>query len=82
MAELDELEQRKKELELRRDIRRLERSERLSEHAPKWSWLWIAPLGLVGAVIILGGLIDGPIGITAVGLALLVPVWLKVRGKR
>lgn len=52
MAGLDELEQHKKELELRRDIRRLERSERLSEVVPKWNWLWVAPLSLVGVVII------------------------------
>ena len=90
MSDLEELERRKKELELRRDIHRLERNERITEklsrasesamevtagvvttvversaRTGRWSWLWVAPLGLVGAYLVLGGLVDGPIIIAA-----------------
>jgi hypothetical protein len=60
---LEELEQRKKELELKRDIAKLERNERLAKELPvsvgAWSWMWVAPLTLVGLYFLLLGLADG-----------------------
>lgn len=107
MSDIDELERRKKELELRRDIRQLERNERFgqkvsqvadgaksatadiastvverSSRTGKWSWIWVAPLTLFGAYLVLGGLVDGPILIAGIGVLLLVPAWFKVSGKK
>ena len=106
MTSLEDLERRKKELELRRDISRLERNERaankassmagqaseiasgLSESvksqkakATTWSWFWVAPLGLFGGYLVLGGLVDGPVLIAVVGLVLLLPTIAKLLGR-
>lgn len=43
MNTLEELERRKKELELRRDIARLEKQERLFSNFDS-AWLWAVPL--------------------------------------
>ena len=107
MSGLEDLERRKKELELQRDIRRLERNERVAQklsqaaddakdvtaqltsgvlersaRTGKWSWIWVAPLGLLGAYLVLGGLVDGPVLIAGVGALLLVPAWFKVSGRK
>lgn len=107
MSEIEELERRKKELELKRDIARLERNERIANKASKianeakgitsnvsksvvargtrtasWSWIWVAPLTLFGLYLVLGGIVDGPIIIAAVGAICLVPIFAKFTGRR
>ena len=106
MPELEDLEKRKKELELRRDIARLERNERIAHKAadiaadasnlaagisatvqakkasaPTWSWLWVGPLMLLGLYLIAGGLVDGPIALSLVGVVLVVPALGKLFGR-
>ena len=103
MTSLEDLERRKKELELKRDIARLERNERIGNKASSfaaqatelasdvsdsvktqkvkskgWSWLWVAPLALLGAYLVLGGLVDGPITVALAGFVLLLPAIAKL----
>lgn len=88
MSTMEELEQRKKELQLRSDIARLEREERARGIAAKtaaWSWWWVGPLSLVGIFFALFlGLGESEVQLfpIALGLMLLVPLLLKVLGAR
>jgi hypothetical protein len=73
--ELDELERRKKELELRRDIARLERNEKVARAITHFDrhLLWVIPFALVGAIFIVGGIHDGEAWIVVLGICLLAP---------
>ena len=102
--DLEQLERRKRELELRRDIARLERNERLSTKTAEiassasglaedvsanlsakrvriggWSWVLVVLSTLLGGYLVLGGLVDGPIWIAAIGAVFLVPLYAKLR---
>jgi hypothetical protein len=85
MTPIEELERRKQELQLRSDIAKLEREERLRASSSKidsWSWKWVAPLSVVSLYFVLGGVEDGKPGAIVVGLVLLVPLLLKVLRSR
>lgn len=56
MSDLEQLKKRKEELMLEREVAKLERRKRLDKAAARWSWFWVAPLALVGGVLILLGL--------------------------
>lgn len=81
MSELEELEQKKKELQLREEIAELERKERMrnaSNNFAQWKWVWVAPLTLVGAFFFLGGLLDDKGAALVLGILMLIPVGLKL----
>lgn len=85
MSTLEELEQRKKELQLRSEIARLERENRVRATSAKtaaWRWWWIAPLSVAGVFLAAAGLGDNQPGAVFLGLVLLVPLLLKVLGSR
>ncbi len=78
MDSLEELAKRKKELELRRDIARLERMNRWAKIASDlkidWSLIWVVPFTLAGAFFIVAGVHDGYVPIFIVGVLLLILV--------
>lgn len=96
MGELEELERRKRELELRRDIAKLERNERLANKASKvsgaatsasaratskvasWGWFAVSICTGIGGFLLVGGLQDGKLAITAVGVVFLIPLYFKL----
>ncbi len=84
---LEELQKRKEELELKRDIARLERYERYSaatrDLAAKFDWnmLWMIPLtGFCVFLIIAAIHDDWPLGLVIGGVPLLItlPCWRRV----
>lgn len=101
MTNLEELESRKKKLELERDIAGLEKNERWRVRRTKitettsgvaasvsakarakiggWGWFSVSVCALIGAVLVLGGLFDGALGIVAVGAVFLLPLLIKLR---
>ena len=61
MDSLEALEQRKKELLLRKEIAKLEAQERRTEKVAKFtSWWLIVPMGAIGAVFTAVGLAADP----------------------
>ena len=85
MDSMEALEQRKKELLLRKEVARLEAQERTDGLLGRLSSWWIViPLGLVGAYVLLFG-IDGrgSVPLLVIGFALIaVAVTLRLRGDR
>ncbi len=84
MTTIEELEQRKKELQLRSEIAKLERGERAQEAQSRissWSWWWVAPLGVVSAVLLMGGLDTSQPSVILAGVVLSFPVILKLRNR-
>ncbi len=72
MDDLNELKRRKEQLELERDIARLEREARIgqavtervdgigakADRITKWSWAWVGPLTAVGLWCMAMGTLD------------------------
>jgi hypothetical protein len=58
MSELEDLKERKEQLLLEREVAKLERRKRFDHMASRWSWYWVAPLALIGAVFIVMGIDD------------------------
>ena len=82
---MDALEQRKKELLLRKEIAKLEAQERTDSALAKFSSWWIVlPLALCGALVVLVGTGARELApLIAIGLALFgAAVVLRVRGSR
>ena len=81
MNNFEELEIRKRELQLKSDIAKLERSERIrnASSAASWSWLWVGPLGLLGCFLIIAVLTGfNDSGFTGViGAIALAPMAIK-----
>ena len=83
---IEELEKRKKELQLRHDIAKLERGARIrdasssmSAKSSSWNWWWVAPLGILGLVwAVAGAASDGKQLAIIPGLLCVVPFLLKV----
>ena len=73
--ELEELERRKKVLELRRDIARLERNERIAQAFIHFDrhLLWVVPCTLGGIFFLVVGIHDGWLPAVFIGVCLLVP---------
>lgn len=73
--ELEELERRKKELELRRDIARLERNEKITNAVTHFDrhLLWVVPCTLGGIFFLVAGIHDGSLLAVLIGVCLLVP---------
>lgn len=76
MADIEELKRRKEQLELERDIARLERearvgqavsvgvdkvSERVDKIA-KWSWMWVVPVTILAVLAVIWHLTRGLLG--------------------
>ena len=81
---IEELEKRKRELQLRHEIAQLERSERMrgasskwSSRAASWSWWWVGPLTLAALFWILIALAAPMVPAIVLGIPFLVPVFLK-----
>jgi hypothetical protein len=86
-SEIEELKKRKEELELKRDIAKLERRElheQKLESVSKWSWKWVGPLTVAGLYFLVGGIAEWPGKGVAVpiGLVMLSPAFLKIFNKR
>lgn len=58
MTDLEDLKKRKERLLLEQEIANLERKQRLGNVAGKWSWKWVAPLGLFGIFALASSLIQ------------------------
>jgi len=73
--ELEELERRKKELELRRDIARLERNEKIVQAIADFDrhLLWVVPCTLGGLFFMIVGIHDGWFVGVLMGVFLLAP---------
>ena len=85
MNSLETLEQRKKELLLRKEIAKLEAQERTDSALPKFSSWWVVvPLWAIGALALLLGFADSGLRpFLAIGFALIgAAVMLRVRGSR
>lgn len=84
MESLEALEQRKKELLLRKEIAKLESQERTDGQLAKFSSWWIVvPVGVIGALLFLGGIQEGAPQAILPGLAMIgAAVTLRVRGTR
>lgn len=96
MANIDDLRKRKEELELQRDIARLEREARVAQNVSdgmqevgakvdkiaKWSWYWVFPVTLLGAFALFLALNKSSVGHFVVAALLLVPIAAKLIGKR
>lgn len=80
MDSLEELEQRKKELLLRKEVKKLEAQERRGEKVAKFaSWWVIGPMGLIGLWLTIGGISAEP-GLLVVGVpALAGAVYLAMQ---
>ena len=81
MSELEELERKKKELQLRQEIAELERKERMrsaSNNFAQWNWMWVAPLTIFGAFLFIVGIGNGEPAPVIFGVLLLIPVGLKL----
>lgn len=86
MSDLEELRRRKEELELQRQIARLERreqigsaAERVKDRTARWSWWVVGPLTFIGGIFTLHGFGNGGVPSAIFGLALLLPVLAKLR---
>jgi hypothetical protein len=77
MNTLEELEQRKKELLLRKEVAQLERSERFRVKSAAWSWWWVGPLTFIGGFCIVAAFADGVIAPAFIGILALIPVAIK-----
>lgn len=96
MADLEELKRRKEQLELERDIARLEREarvgqavsggvDRVSERVDKiakWSWMWVVPVTLLAVFAVILAFDKETVGHTLAAVLLLVPIFAKMIGKR
>ncbi len=92
MADLENLKKRKEQLELERDIARLEREARVGHavsegvsNVTKWSWKWVAPLTALGLWWFLMGTFDMKQYQTIlyiIGGVLLIPFVLKLLGNK
>lgn len=86
MADLEELERRKRELELQQEIRKLEASERLAENANQaantvakvggWGWGATSASTVAGLLFLI--LADGTTISYIIGAFLLLPIVFKV----
>ena len=86
MSNIEELERRKRELELRRDIAQLERNERIADETKRvasiplktsgWSWPTIAACAIIGAFFLV--LADGTTISYIIGAALMLPLIFKI----
>ncbi|MGV8805338.1 MAG: hypothetical protein ACWA6Y_10300 [Polaromonas sp.] len=86
MSDIEDLERKKRELELRRDIAQLERNERIADGSAKlaavplktggWSWGKIAACTIVGALFLI--LADGTTISYVIGFLLMLPLVFKV----
>lgn len=84
MSELDnieELKKRKEKLLLEQEVARLERKQNLGKSAG-WSWVWVGPLALVGAFLLMVGLDEGEPVPIVLALFALTPVAMKLFFKR
>lgn len=72
MDAIEELEKRKKELELRRDIARLEKEERRAGAYSRKNLLWVVPLALAGGIYFIIGLAEGNVPMIAVASVMLI----------
>jgi glycerol-3-phosphate acyltransferase PlsY len=85
MSDLEELEKRKQELELRRDIANLEHKERtrvgrskLSGTITSWRWWWVGPLSILGVFWSIAGFDGGEPGAGVLGIIFTLPLILKL----
>ena len=81
LSNIEELKKRKEQLLLEQEVARLERKQNMSK-ASAWSWKWVAPLTLIAAFFVLGGLGEGEAAPVVLGLVGLVPVAMKLYFKR
>ena len=81
MSDIEELQKRKEQLLLERDITQLQRNKRLTTTFQGWSWLWVAPLSCFSVFMLVMGLSElnrnGIVGI-ALAAVTITPLVLKV----
>lgn len=86
MDTIEQLEQRKKELELRREIARLEEEERLTQPFNRKHLYWLVPLTLASMfTFIVGADNDNPAPQMFAGVFMLIPAayfMLRYRRRR
>lgn len=81
--EVEELKARKERLLLEREIARLERRKQFDGAVDRWRWIWVAPVGLLGAFLFLAGIGSGEPVPVILGLVGLAPGLYKVwRGRK
>ena len=73
MSDIEELKRRKEELLLRKEIAKLEQSERKGGFWKRIPYVVGIPLGLGGLSMILVGLSEGDLGVLFLGIILLIP---------
>jgi hypothetical protein len=81
LSNIEELTKRKEQLLLEQEIARLERKQNLGKSA-NWSWVWVGPLALIGAFLLIVGLDDGNAVPIVLALFALGPVVMKLFFKR
>jgi hypothetical protein len=76
--DLEELKKQKEYLLLQREIAQLEGKSSLGNRVNRWSWKWVAPLGLVGAfsLLIFMDSPSAPFGVIAI--VAICPAFLKI----
>ncbi len=85
MSDIEDLKARKEKLALEKEIRQLERREKLENSARGWSWWWVGVLALVSAYFLLIGLglltesKPGGALIVLLGVLAASPLVLKIR---
>lgn len=71
MDNVEELKKRKEQLQLEREVARLERDKRIASKTQNWSWGWVAPVGLIGITLTIVGFANlNDAGIVAIFLGL------------
>lgn len=79
---LEQLEERKRELELQREIAKLERNQRLTNRVGKLSWILVAPLTVFALYILLVAVVDGKLDSLAVSIVCFIPIAIKLYFKK
>ena len=81
---IEKLEKRNREFQLRHEIAKLERSERVrdtsskvSSKAGSWSWWWVGPISILGLGFVFLAVAANKSAAILPGIALLVPIALK-----
>ena len=83
MSEIEELKQLKEKLLLEREVRRLERSNKLEQSSKGWSW-WLvgvpAAIGVYFLLVSIAAIVDGePSGVVFLVLSALLALPLIVK---
>lgn len=77
-SSLEELKKQKEYLLLQLEIAKLEGKSNLGNRVDRWSWKWVAPLGLIASFFFIVFISEGPYVMAILALVAICPAFLKI----